>query len=266
MVRSRSCISCAKGKARCDNKQPECSRCTARAIECRYPTDTPKGTVSAILPIDRVSTSWHDTVPLPTLDFSASNSYQEVSDDTGMILDGGFTMPTDLEVANLLPESLDWNSLDVDLGGFVDTQTDEGAVVSSMPEPSLSTFRSFASTDHAPEAQVAKSFPIMSIPKPLPLTVRSFVQRPRLETGTQRIANLVLHTLKSYPLMILRQNTLPPFIHPLLMSPKAEAKYGESLDNCISLIHMLKGGLRGSRKLFWKNVRLECERMLEEVC
>ncbi|KAF1971540.1 hypothetical protein BU23DRAFT_175502 [Bimuria novae-zelandiae CBS 107.79] len=26
-ARPRSCIACAKGKARCDNRRPECSRC-----------------------------------------------------------------------------------------------------------------------------------------------------------------------------------------------------------------------------------------------
>ena len=31
----------------------------------------------------------------------------------------------------------------------------------------------------------------------------------------------------------------------------------EPLNNCISLVHMISGGVRGSRKLFWKVVRLE---------
>lgn len=39
----------------------------------------------------------------------------------------------------------------------------------------------------------------------------------------------------------------------------------ESLINCISLVHMINSGVQGNRKLFWKNVRLECERMYAEV-
>ncbi|KAK5095426.1 hypothetical protein LTR70_003590 [Exophiala xenobiotica] len=38
----------------------------------------------------------------------------------------------------------------------------------------------------------------------------------------------------------------------------------EPLNNCISLMHMLKSGVQGTRKLFWKNVRLECERLYGE--
>ncbi|THX54515.1 hypothetical protein D6D06_05475 [Aureobasidium pullulans] len=38
----------------------------------------------------------------------------------------------------------------------------------------------------------------------------------------------------------------------------------EPLANCLSLLHMIGGNLRGSRKLFWKNVSMECERLREE--
>jgi hypothetical protein len=30
-------------------------------------------------------------------------------------------------------------------------------------------------------------------------------------------------------------------------------------------VHMISSGVQGSRKLFWKNVRMECERLCEEV-
>ncbi|KAJ5833633.1 hypothetical protein N7474_001944 [Penicillium riverlandense] len=38
----------------------------------------------------------------------------------------------------------------------------------------------------------------------------------------------------------------------------------EPLSNCISLVHMISSGTRGSRKLFWRNVRMECERLCSE--
>ncbi|KAG2170740.1 hypothetical protein VTO58DRAFT_110979 [Aureobasidium pullulans] len=37
----------------------------------------------------------------------------------------------------------------------------------------------------------------------------------------------------------------------------------EPLANCLSLLHMIGGNIRGSRKLFWKNVSMECERLRE---
>jgi len=94
---------------------------------------------------------------------------------------------------------------------------------------------------------------------------RKLILRPKMKNGgAQRIGNLILHTMKSYPTMMLRHNTLPPFIHPCLISSDVEDNDMEPLTNCISLMHMITSGVQGSRKLFWKNVRMECERLREE--
>lgn len=97
-------------------------------------------------------------------------------------------------------------------------------------------------------------------------SVRSLILRPNTKAGAQGIANLMLRTLKSYTLMMPRHNSPPPFIHPRLISSDIENDDMEPLTNCISLVHMGGSRLPGSRKLFWKNVRLECERLREEVC
>ena len=83
----------------------------------------------------------------------------------------------------------------------------------------------------------------------------------------QKTAHLMLHTLRSYPSMMMRHNTLPPFIHPsALTSLNVDNNDDvEPLNNCISLSYMLNSGVKGSRKLFWKNVRMECERLGEMV-
>ncbi|KAJ5702794.1 hypothetical protein N7488_010342 [Penicillium malachiteum] len=39
----------------------------------------------------------------------------------------------------------------------------------------------------------------------------------------------------------------------------------EALDNCISLVYMMHSGTNGSRKLFWRNIRMECERLCSEA-
>ncbi|KAI5201221.1 hypothetical protein AUEXF2481DRAFT_28273 [Aureobasidium subglaciale EXF-2481] len=56
---------------------------------------------------------------------------------------------------------------------------------------------------------------------------------------------------------------LPPFIHPASMALSDDSDM-EPLANCLSLMHMLGGGFRGSRKLLWRNVRSESERMREQ--
>jgi len=95
------------------------------------------------------------------------------------------------------------------------------------------------------------------------LNVRSMTQRPKMHPGAERAASLIFYTLKSYPLM-LRQNTLPPFIHPSYVSFTDEETTTEPLENCIALMHMMANGVKGSRKLFWRNVRTECERICDQ--
>ncbi|KAF1971539.1 hypothetical protein BU23DRAFT_470448 [Bimuria novae-zelandiae CBS 107.79] len=105
----------------------------------------------------------------------------------------------------------------------------------------------------------------LSIP-PTPTDVRhSLILRSKPRAGPARAVTLILHTLKSYPQMILRDNTLPPYIHPHLVSPDFGNNDMEPLNNCISLMQMISREVQGSKKLFWKNVRLECDRMIAEV-
>ncbi|KAH8701693.1 hypothetical protein BGW36DRAFT_371332 [Talaromyces proteolyticus] len=104
----------------------------------------------------------------------------------------------------------------------------------------------------------------VSIPPQPTSALRSLNQRPKIKTGTQQIAKLILHTLKSYPLMMLRDDSLPPYIHPNLISSNTENNQMEPLTNCISLVHMISSKAQGSRKLFWRNVRVECERLYQE--
>jgi hypothetical protein len=101
-----------------------------------------------------------------------------------------------------------------------------------------------------------------SIPPQPTANPRLFKKRPETRPDVQRARVLIQHTLKSYLLTMLRHNSLPPFIHQSLTSRRSEM---EALDDCISLVHMISGETRGSRKLFWKNVQMECERMYREV-
>lgn len=94
---------------------------------------------------------------------------------------------------------------------------------------------------------------------------RSLDQRPKLTIEYQRTTALMWHILRSYPLMILNQTTLPPFIHPHIVSPGFEIQLIEPLLTCINLMSMINNGLKGAKRLFWRNVRSECEQMCAEV-
>ncbi|THX49672.1 hypothetical protein D6D08_09934 [Aureobasidium pullulans] len=64
--------------------------------------------------------------------------------------------------------------------------------------------------------------------------------------------------------MVTHHKTFPPFIHAQSMLLHSDNDNMEPLANCLSLMYMIGGNLRGSRKLFWKNVSMECERLREE--
>ncbi|OBT89058.1 hypothetical protein VE02_02017 [Pseudogymnoascus sp. 03VT05] len=193
---------------------------------------------------------------------SAENS-QEARNDGDIFLDS-ISVVLDSAFTGTGGNYLDWDNPQIDFGEFLDPQSNVGALQYPPlgPSPSLNYWTPPTNqTLHVPQHIFA---PYMSIPKQPAMTIRSLIRRPKVSAGAQRTANLILHTLKSYPLMMLRHGSLPPFIHPRLISSEAESNNMEPLTNCICLMHMISSGIRGGRKLFWKNVQMECERLCEE--
>lgn len=160
----------------------------------------------------------------------------------------------------------DWNELDIDISSvltpLISEQRDQNlaAELTTLPRESISP------VTLADQVQ----YPVRQLPVSIPETpvynVRSLIRRPVIQTGRQRVANLTLQNLKAYPRMMLRHDALPPFVHLGLLCSKIGKHFMEPLNNCISLVHMISSGLQGSRKLFWKNVRLECEFFCEKAC
>ncbi|KAI5927536.1 hypothetical protein F4810DRAFT_269294 [Camillea tinctor] len=261
-TRPRSCVPCAKGKAGCDNRRPKCSRCISKALECHYPENTPRATIAR-------ASQGHDVLvepgkPRPSLgpDSSRSDNNQGVSNDGDMIIDE-LVLPDDADFSNLGEEGyIGWDEAATTFADLLNTQMDDASV--SRRSSSVVRHSTSPLAEQTIRLQQGFSTPTLSIPATPSRSVRSLIHRPNLQAGPQRIANLIFHTLKSYPLMMLRHNTLPPFIHPSLVSSEIDGVNMEPMTNCISLVHMISSGVRGSRKLFWKNVRLECERFSEE--
>jgi hypothetical protein len=264
-TRSRSCISCARGKAGCDNRQPKCSRCITKTIECCYPANTLKGKGPRIQQSDNAPTEWRKTAASLEADSPSFESRQGVSSNADINLASALGI-SDPDFANTGGEYLDWDVQDIDFADFLNPQMNDETVQTPSSRLSVLVRPSTASTDRTFQVHQTSYFSNISMPTlPSSTGLRSLILRPKLKTGAQRIANLILSTLKSYPLMMLRHNTLPPFIHPRLISSNVENNHMEPLTNCISLMHMISSGVQGSRKLFWKNVRMECERLHEEV-
>ena len=246
---------------RCDDRRPECSRCLNKAIKCCYPTKAPRSTRPRNQYSDDTPTQKRKLAPSFVADHPGIENRQDAGNDGDIQLDTAFDI-SDPDFTDLGGEHFD---LDVDFVDFLNLETNDEGVQYHSSESSSLACHSMALTGQTNQIQRANGSPEVSIRAISTYTLRSFDQRPNLKTGAQRIVNLILHTLKSYPLMMLRDNTLPPFIHPHLISPDVENNNMEPLTNCISLVHMLSSRILRSRKLFWKNVQMECERLCADV-
>lgn len=190
---------------------------------------------------------------------------QEASNDNEPTLDGALGMP-DAEFANPEWDSFDWMVPDIDFANFLSLQTGDKSVQHPSSRSSSFVHQSTLWIDQTVQGQQASPYLDISIsPVVSTQSVRSLIPRQEKKNRTHGITILILSTLKSYPRMM-RHDTLPPFIHPRLLSSGVEDNHMEPIHNCISLVHMTSSGVPGNRKLFWKNVRLECERLYAEVC
>jgi hypothetical protein len=192
-TRSRACISCAGGKARCDNRRPECSRCITKGIECHYPAKTPKGTPPRIQHSDDAPTEQRKRAPSLEAAAPSIENCQEASNDREIISDSGVIV-SDPEFTDIGGEYLDWNGPDIDFTELLNPQANDETV----PYPSLRSSslvrHSKPSVDQTVQAilQQASSSPKVSIPTVPTSIFRSFIQRPKMKAGTPRIANLII--------------------------------------------------------------------------
>ena len=229
--------------------------------------NTRKGTRGKAQRNDVSSSELHKTALSSGTSPPSVEDRRDASKDVDVVLDDA-PPTTDMDLANLGAEYLDWNNLDIDFADFMDPPVND-KIIAQYPSPTSPSLGHYTtpSTNHTLRVQQAFSLANTSIPPPLSYPSRSLVQRPKLKKGAQRIADLVLYTLKSYLLMLQHPDNPPPFLHPRLLAfHDVENTEMEPLTNCMGLMRMISSDARGSRKLFWRNVRLECERLCQEVC
>lgn len=264
MPRARSCASCVKAKARCDNGRPACSRCSIKRINCTYQGSIPvAGTKSAQRSRDEQNKQ--SAVTYMPNSFNTQYSLNSCNDYGNVVYDSllGYGHPNEnnevVDTRQHRWENFDWDSLSgsqlsselvQNPGAFLQTSLDGG---NSLPlEETFLWHRAITPAKiHIPNT------PAFNMP--------AITQRQPVNIGTERISQLMLQTLKSYPLMMIRQKTPPPFLHPRLVVSSELDDSMESWHNCMSLVYMISGKIGGSRKLFWRNVRMECERFCEQV-
>jgi hypothetical protein len=251
-TRPRSCMKCAKSKVRCDNKQPKCTRCTAKGVECLLPVSELQSDASKPRDPENGTALSPKTRP-QNLNLQAYGDL--FADDTLDLSDANFES---------LPD-IDWNDPAIDFTSFYDPKwSAETTIVSPFEQP-----RTMPANLTPPLTEASLEI-LTRYPSPSSIALqidvpRSIIKRPKANPGLQRTAILMQQTLKSYLGMILRDGSLPPYIHPHILEIEFENNEMESLVNCVSLIQMLKTEARGSRKIFWRSVRIECERFYHDV-
>jgi hypothetical protein len=244
VTRPRSCVACAKKNRQCDNERPQCSRCSRDGVGCHFPTAAPSKTTT-------VPRNQHgDTLETPSTSINTFRDALQVTND-------------DTNLASLEGLQFDWNNLDIDLDAFLLPQ-DNSMDVFSTPRQKSPYPSSISLAPACPLPLPRQVMPSSAIPVSPTNSPRSLVRKRNARPGAPRAANMVLHTMKSYSVMMLQQNNLPPFIHPQMFSFNDD-KDMEPLYNCISLMHMIGRRLPGCRALFWRSVRMECERMQNNV-
>ena len=269
-------MACAKGKARCDNRSAGCGRCRAKGLECVYPVKR-SGSGGASAPANEKGVNKRRRTDGPVVEHTTAGAghHEPPGEDIPAIPtipDPTFTFPdldtTNFPDPNFGQDLIEWDTLDLTLPQLndpefhVESQSTNEAV--QYPSPPDSSSVTQVSTPSPPYQQ------FFTIPHFPTYDRRSLIPRTKRSTGAQRTATLILNTLKSYPLMMSRNKTLPPFIHPKILELDLDDGNGkgnamEPLANCVTLMHMIGSEVKGSRKLFWKNVRFECERLCSEV-
>lgn len=254
-VKIRSCTPCTKAKVRCDRSQPACSRCTKTGSVCQYPPSSMVPARSSESPRTNAETSF---IAGPGTTSPGPNATGTVTEEViQRELDELFVL------SNQLPkETLDLATWGLDSVESPYVPSTSVADVSFSPnEFQTSAFPGSIMPEQKLRARHPFDNSIPSVPSP---DYRSIVQRPRIQLGSNRTARYIFDTLQSYPFM-LRRGHLPPFVHESMVSSDLESIELLPLMNCINLMRMVGGGVQGSRRLFWRNARQECERLYHEV-
>jgi hypothetical protein len=233
-AKSRSCVGCAKAKARCDNALPTCSRCSAKKLQCQHLGRNPSN--GAVL----LGRSECAEITGDEADVTRSSPNEITQSSINFVPD--FADATVFDLVNARTEDIDWAIYDAEKTRpqFQSSRINPSTPVDSRPMPLA-----------------------VSIPETLSYDLRSFVQMPAITGSGRKNATLILRILTSYPAMLQDPRSPPPFIHTSFLDGGNNAM--ESLTTCACLMQMLQRGGPGSRGLVWRNVRLECERLQAQV-
>jgi len=146
-------------------------------------------------------------------DFPSAGNY-EGEHNHGSIMLRDVALTSQLDIADIGGEHLDWNDQNFDFVEFLDPEATREPFEGSYFTLYSNSRHSTGAVNQIATIHLPNLFPDISIPVAPTFAARALIQRPRLEIRARRIATLLLHIMKSYSVMMLRDGSLPIFIHP----------------------------------------------------
>ncbi|KAE8548320.1 hypothetical protein EYB25_008698 [Talaromyces marneffei] len=270
-TRLRSCRACSAAKAKC-SFQPQCLRCTNKGIDCVYDTVA----VASSVP-DQVRVEHMAQITTPAL------SSASLTGD-GLALGDLFTS-CDTDSAQI---DIDWDAL-----GDASAHTSKinlPRLNEPIPKPTSHGRIPFHDSDGRHSEDISLNIDSWN-PLQSPeftssaLTLRgedlstfsghaqsseysgsNFLARlPISEPVSRFIATSVIEMIRTYPLMMLRIENLPPFIHGHWYRPSVNGRSSlpEPLVNCMGIAQIFASRNIESKSYLWHLVKLEQQSFIE---
>ena len=108
------------------------------------------------------------------------------------------------------------------------------------------------------------SLAVVSDTSPTLLTSNSLSMPHRSFSQAQHNADIIIQSLRSFPTMMIRKETLPWFIHPHLSAP-GENGLSEALSNCMSIAQMFSSRTSETKSFLCRTMAAEHRRIQSEV-
>ena len=257
LSRKKACEQCSNAKVRCDLKKPQCSRCESRRINCGY-TAPCKPSAAGSSSRDEM------TVPHPfhTPDFALRD---------GLLAPAPENNPRSYESGFAKSSS----TVRQDDKTAPSAQSHHQTDPSSPTDLPLLSERGQTSRQACPSNNEywtgeALGFADLNLICPIDaLKIRNRWLGDFIPSFDQRVKNyppgitiLISRVLKSYTVILLRAGHLPPFIHPAQLSG---SEIPTPFANCLSLVRMWDGQVRGSESMVRGIIKTEMVRLFEEV-
>jgi Fungal Zn(2)-Cys(6) binuclear cluster domain len=269
--RPRSCRSCNAAKTKCSFETP-CSRCTKKAIECVYDESAtaagkralPVSSAARRVRTNRPSTSHADDRFLSIGDSTFTDDQAMDEAPQTQFISGSAFPSFDLSMQrSLLNESLTLDGL-FSFEALDSSQHQDLLGVSLNPYDKLDK-NSVSWCDWACRGFSLSLVTENPVIKPNSNAVAVLqTERPH----AQHNANLIIQSLRSFPMMMLRRETFPCFIHSHspLSSESAKSALPEALSTCMSIAQMFTSRTPDTKPFIWRTIKSEFRCFSDEVC